>query len=372
MCLNRIKTTFNIDSFIFHYVYLITFVTIYLLNNHSSSNLFGYTKIFNLVTTMFLLFLLFYKLLLSNFKIKINKFDFIIFALILSVVLFTILTRKYINFHWIYLIFAYIFFYKDIKLNENFKKLVLTIVFFSVIYQISTIRFDGIRPVINWYDPNYSGFFIFVLFLFLRYEKMRIMSYIILALGFLTLSRAYVLAVLIFFVLNNLPFLLTFIKKFKLNHFFVILFISFIPLFFIEKYFVSQDVRLHAATSENKKLSSIADASNQDRFTANILFKEDLFENIQKYQFGVNIEDYVEDVFRNTPHNAFYTIIINYGLYFFILYFIIFAKIYDKFFTKQNIPIIISLFSYYMLLGAGIQGYPGLLVFYLLYIKKEV
>lgn len=365
------KTKISLDSFIFHYVYVVVFFTIYILTNHSSNSLFLYTKLFNLLTTMILLSFLFYKLALSNFKLNINKIDFIVFFLIICIVLYTFISRQYINFHWIYLIFAYIYFYhKDIQLNQKFKKIVLTIVFVAVIYQLITIRFDGVRPVINWYDPNYSGFFIFVLFLFLRYEKMRIMSYIILFVGFLTLSRAYILAVLIYFVFTKISLFVSLIRKFRLNRFFVILFISFMPLFFIESYFISQDSRLKANTSENKNLYEVADASNQDRFTANVMFKEDLFNNLQKYQFGVALEDYTTNVFRNTPHNSFYTMIINYGIYFTILYFIIFAKIYNRFFNKQNIAIIISLFSYYMLLGAGIQGYPGLLIFYLLFIHK--
>lgn len=371
MYLARIKTTFSFDSFVFHYVYAVVFITIYILNNNHSDFSYLYTKIFNLITTILLLIFLFYKLTLCNFKLKINKIDFIFFSLLLSTVLLTFLIRNYVNFHWIYLIFAYIYFNKNIELNEKFKKIILTIVSFSVLYQLSTLRFMDIRPVINWYDPNYSGFFLFILFLFLKFEKMKIMSYVILISGLLTLSRGYILAILIFFLIDNFNFIKSIIVKLKLNKFLVILFISLIFLVFVENYFVKQNERLLGSGNDIEKIYTIADASNQDRFTANVLFKNNLFENFSDYQFGIDIEYYIENVFRNTPHNAFYSIIINYGIYFTIFYFIIFSKIYNKLMNKENIGIIISLFSYYILLGTGIQGYPGILVFYLLALNKN-
>jgi len=257
------------------------------------------------------------------------------------------------------------------NLNQRFKKSVLTVVFFSVIYQLATLRFMEIRPVINWQDPNFSGFFLFLLFLFLKYEKMRVMSYIIFIAGFLTLSRSYILAVAIFLVINNLSFIKSIILKVKLNHFLIILLFSLITLTFIEKYFVNTDVRFDKTMNNIEKIYTIADASNQHRFTANVLFKNDLINNFFDYQFGIDKDYYTDNVYMNTPHNAFYTIIINYGFYFMIFYFIIFAKIYNRFFTKENISIIFGLFSYYMLLGAGIQGYPGVLVFYLLALNKN-
>lgn len=364
------KIIFILDNFIFHYVYAVVFITIYILNNNHSEYSSLYMEIFNLITTVLLLFFLLYKLVLSDFKLKINKVDFIFFSLILCIALLTLLTRNYFNFHWIYLIFAYIYFNKHIELNQKFRKRVLTVVFFSVIYQLLTLRFMLIRPVINWYDPNFSGFFLFVLFLFLKYEKMRIMSYVILFSGLLTLSRGYILAITLFFTIDNFNFIKNIIIKLKLNRFLTLLGISLFGLIFIENYFVVEEGTLSGSGNDIEKIYTIADASNQDRFTANVLFKNDLFNNFLDYQFGVDIEYYTANIFRNTPHNAFYSIIINYGIYFTILFFIIFSKIYNRFLDKENIAIGISLFSYYMLLGAGIQGYPGILVFYLLSLNK--
>jgi|GEM_PF-4521387 len=365
------KENFKLDSFIFHYVYVVVFISIYVLSNNQLDSIYLYTKVFNLITTLIILFFLLAKIIMANPMPKIKLNDLILFQIIINIVFLTILIRKYINFHWIYLFFAYFYFYKkNIELNQIFRRLVLTIVFFSVIYQLLTTRFMGIRPVINWYDPNYSGFFLFLLFLFLKYENMKIMSIIIFITGFFTLSRSYVLATLVYILINNTSFIKSLIIKIKLNNFFIVMIISLLVLSFIEISFINIDRRLEATQNNIEKMYKLADASNQDRFTANVIFKKELFDNFFDYQFGVDQDWYIKNVFINTPHNSFYALIVNYGVYFTFFYIMIFGRIYNKFFIKQNIAIIMSIFTYYIFLGGGLQGYPSILIFYLLSLKK--
>lgn len=361
----------KVSSFFISIIYLLILFSVYFLNNSPTDQSILYTKLFNLAVSALVLFMLLYGAVFLELKSKV--IDFFVIANLLVVVIATYLTRGYVNFHWIYLFFAYFYFKNNnsIHINRTFNVVVLLAAFFASLFWMYNTRFYDGRPVTNWFDPNYSGFYVFVLFLLLWYSNLKFFSLIILFSGFLLLSRSYYLSVLIFFLLVNINLFREVFFKFKLNHFLVMVFIGLCFLIPIEKYFTSHESRL--ASMSDKSVLVVADASNQDRFTANVLFKEDLLESFLDYQFGMDVEEYTDRVFRNTPHNAFYALIINYGVYFTFFYLILYARAYDRFFTKENFPIIMCLFPYYLLLGAGIQGFPGLLVFFLLAIdKKEV
>jgi len=360
----------TLDKIIINYVYIVTLITIFILNNNQSTYTYIYTKIFNLITTLIMFIMIFIKLIFKNYKI--NRYDAFLFLLLIELVLITFFYRKYFIFHWIYLLFSYIYFNDKtyIYINGKIKKIMLFIVVISILYQLSKIRFLGVLPVINWYDPNYSGFFIFCLFLLLEKENMRILSKIILLSGFLTLSRNYYLAVLIYIFFTTFKYINDIIIKMRLNKFLVFIFISMFSLIIIENIILKKS-SVYYSQNEISKLYTFNDASNHDRFNANKLFKNEITKNFFKYQFGVSIEWYTKNVFRNTPHNFVYALIVNYGIYFTLIFYLLFAKVYDRFFNKENIPIIMSMFLYYLFLGAGIQGYPGILVFYILSDKKE-
>lgn len=358
----------SLENFTIHFVYIVTFITIYVLTNNHESDKYLYTKVFNLVTTIVLLGLLSIKLLFS--KETFEKRIFLLFFTIVVIVLLTLRYRNYINFHWIYLLFAYMYIDKEIYINKYIRIIVIYVTFLAIVYQMSTLRFMYIRPVINWYDPNYSGFFIFCFFLLLRKEKMQILSFLIFLSGFLTLSRNYIIAVIIYFLIEKINFFKKIIISFKINNFLKITIICMFLLTFVENFILTSEIKSYEQ-NDVSRLYTFTDASNNDRFIANKKFKEQIVKNTSEYQFGMDMEEYTKNVFRNVPHNYIYGLIVNYGFYFTFFFYFLFSKIYNRLFFEENFSLIFSLFFYYLFLGAGIQGYPGLLVFFILSICKE-
>lgn len=353
-------------------VYFSVFFSIYFLTNDWGSDYFIYTKYFNL--TISLIIILFLTISMRSSDKKINVLDFLLMLVMMASVLMTLIFRGYFNFHWIYILFAYFYFKDNVNsiIPINIRKNVLVLSSFITLLWLLSIRFVDGRPVTNWFDPNYSGFFIFILFMFLRFEGMKLLSYIILIAGFLTLSRSYALSVAIFFFFSYFSFFSKLFFHMKLNKFITIAFIGLVLLIPIENNFASKNERLSVVNKTGiATLTTVEDASNQARFTANLKFKDDLLEKPLRYQFGIDLEKYTSFVFHNSPHNAFYLVVLNYGFYFAIPFFILFGRVYNRYFNFENLPIILSLFPYYLLLGAGIQGLPGLLVFYLLSIDKR-
>lgn len=357
----------SLENFTIHFVYIITFITIYVLTNNHESDKYLYTKVFNLVTTIILLGLLSIKLFFS--KKTFQKRIFLFFFTLFVVVLLTLIYRNYINFHWIYLLFAYMYMDKDTYINKYTKNVVIYVTFLSIIYQMSTLRFMFVRPVINWYDPNYSGFFLFCFYLYLRKENRKILSLIVFILGFLTLSRNYILAQLLYIILEKSNFIKNIIKKLRINNFIKLTLICLVILTITENFILTSEMKSYNQ-NDFSRLYTFQDASNNDRFTANKKFKEQITKNPLSYQFGVDIDEYTKVVFRNTPHNFIYSFIVNYGFYFMIIYIFVFSKIYQRVFIYDNFSYIISLFLYYIFLGVGLQGYPSLLIFFILTISK--
>lgn len=355
----------TLEDFTKNYVFIITLFTIYILNNDHRLNSYQYTRFFNLGATIILLILLILKIIYNKDEKIFKKIDIIIFGFIFLSFILTYICRKYINFHGIYLLFAYIYMKEDIIVNKKLKKNLLIIVFFSVIYQLVTIRFLGVRPVINWYDPNYSSFYLFCLFLLLKKENMRYMASIILISGFFTLSRNYILAVICYLTIEKFSLIKRYIIKYKFNNFYLIMLLGVIGLLTVESIILTNSISQNTGNNISR-LYKFKDASNKDRFTANIKFKKDMKENFKKYQFGTNVEEYTKEIFRNVPHNYIYGLILNYGLYFTLFFYMIFGKIYNRFFVEENIAIILSFFLYYLFLGVGIQGFPGLLTLFVL------
>lgn len=122
-----------------------------------------------------------------------SYFEWIAIIGMISTVISTLFARGYLNFHWIYLLFSLVFLSSNKQLT--FSGSIFISDFFAValitFYWLFTTRFYDGRPVTNWYDPNYSGFYIFLLFLFLWYSKLKFFSVLVLASGFLLLILNY-------------------------------------------------------------------------------------------------------------------------------------------------------------------------------------
>lgn len=344
----------NVDCLIYHIIYLLTLISLFFLNNdRTSSNEYTLNIILSFFTFIFLLIILF---LIFSGAYKVNKkISIYIFACLLCVCM-VFFFRYYIVVHWIYLLISLYVVLSKKQLSKSVLFVTILLSCGSIIYQLSIYRFFDGRPVLSYIDPNYSSYYIFCLFLFAWLSGYKKISILLIFCGFMTLSRNYFLAVIIFLLFNNLKVLKSFILYFNYTH---ILFIGYLFLLLFSLWFLSifsDDVRI-ANNSTEKDITVVVDQSNLDRFAANILFIDDLYHNVKKYMWGINLDDYTNKVFRNSPHNSLLQLVLNYGIFFTVFYFLIFSYILKQYHRSiKFIPAYMSLLMYFLLLGGGIYG----------------
>lgn len=355
----------KLANFIVNYSFIATFISIYILNNNSNIPSYTYTRIINLVMTMVLLSLL-VLYAIKEMKLSLKTYSLLFSAISISFVV--LLIRWYIIFHWIYLVTIVLLLKeKDIRVNLKVKKTVIWASSIFVLYQLSTTRFLGTVPVLSWQDPNYSAYYIFMLGVFSKKSGYKKISLILLLLGFLTLSRTYILAVLLFLVFENINSLKILFIKCKMVGFFRLMIISLIVVLAFGSFYIAKERDVTHFTDRGvERLFVVGDLSNLHRFIANEKFIDSILSNPGQYLFGMDTPDYQNKVFMNTPHNAFLALIVNYGILFFFPFILLYGMSFNKLFSKDNIPLIIPQFIFYSFLGAGIQGFPGLLLFFTL------
>lgn len=340
-----------------------TFFSIYILNN--DKDFYSFSLIINGVA----LIIIFTFFLIKYFFEK-NNISYLHLFLLFLLIFFSLINSIYlekINLHFVF-VFILLLFVNEAPSKIN-KKIKNTIIFFcslSIIYQLYNFRFLEITPTLSWKDPNYSGFFLFLFFLFLRGVGNKYLSYLFLILGFLTISRSYILAVLILFFFEKINAIRSFFNLLKINNFFYSLFLSFLGLLVLGNIISNQEEHT-IEYSVSSKLSTLNDSSNHHRFRANEEFYKDLLKNPEHYFFGYNKEKYIENVYINTPHNAFLITVINYGLLFSFFYIILCGIIFNKILSESNSPAFFAIFSYYCFLGAGFHGFPFVLTIITLY-----
>ncbi len=241
--------------------------------------------------------------------------------------------------------------------------LIMTLIY-SVIYNIGDGRmaYSAIREI------NQSGLAIFCLACLLI-QKNIYLSLITFILGFLTLSRSYMLAVLciIFF---RLSFIKNFLKKFNLNIFnFVNLTIlsSFIlymlGVIYIYQYKAGNIVD---STNLNSKLT-LLDTSNLFRFFVIYVIISVYISNPAKIFVGITDNEYVNFLSKisnstgipyhyTVPHNLFFSHLKIYGI-FAVIEIIYVSNILKKIVNEQNFGIYVAIALYSIILGAGLYSY---------------
>ena len=351
----------NKRKFIFSFVFTITFLSLFLLNNNRKdpSNLLLLNSILSFFTLLFICVIP--SGFFNNLHLKVKVIDFFLFVIILSGFVFCLIVRGYIIVHWVYLFIFYILVSaSDFNLSTFLKKSLLFIGFFSLVLQLVLFDLDG-RPVLSYIDSNYSSMMIFLFSVYVFYNIGKFHSLLPFSLGILTLSRAYVLVCLVFF-------LLYYIRKYDLLNRTMLFFtrpivsfviITFLPLlinFVFVLNFTSETVAI--TTVDNKFSGSLIDRSNLDRSLASVLFITQLTSNPFDYMFGVNIDWYLDNVFRNSPHHSFFQMVLNYGWVFSLPYIFIFLLCSRRICLErpEMAPFYIALFIYLMTLGGGLFG----------------
>jgi hypothetical protein len=347
------------------------FVGIFLLNNNRED--VRNEMILNAILTVFsICFLMGSFLLFATNRIKLKKIDVVLLFCLIFCAIMTLFVRKYFSVHWIYLLTAICVSKLDLCLNRRYFDIFMLVGFFSIIWQLSTIKnFFGI-PVLSWQDPNYSSLVIFLFGLFLFKLGKNYLTYIALFLGLFTLSRACFIAISIF-ILLRIPFIHKLLMQSIFHsvpfYFFIVIAVPYIAtvpyLNYLEKN--SDKMNNDIMTRDINRLSSYWDASNQDRFIANELFIEDLVNHPQRYLFGIHLEEYTKTIFRNSPHNIVGQLVLNYGIFFAIFYLILLFRMIKLLFSGDNEFILYPLLIYLLFLGGVWIGIS--LIFFTILLK---
>jgi hypothetical protein len=270
----------------------------------------------------------------------------------------TFAVRRYVIAHWVYLLTAILALKSEVQVSDRVKKWSIYLCLISIIFQLATIRFFDGRPTLSHIDTNYSGFYIFCFFAFAWKNGYRKIALIAGALGFLTLSRCYMLAMAAFFFVEYVPF---FRKKIMSRFSFPVLLLSgYLALLLLGGYFlqrVSPEEGYKAThQTEKSRLLVFKDLSNVHRFMANQKFLDDFMEKPSKYFWGIDAKEYNKTVFLNTPHNGIFSLVVSYGLFFTFFYLLLLLKAFNRFYTPPNFPFFAGLLLYLLFLGGMLWG----------------
>lgn len=96
-------------------------------------------------------------------------------------------------------------------INKKLIKKFCYIYIVGVIIQLSLFKYFG-RRVLSLLDPNWTAYLLFLFFILLDKIKLSFLKWLVLFMGFLMLSRNYVLGVVLYFLLK-IPIILKISRK---------------------------------------------------------------------------------------------------------------------------------------------------------------
>ncbi|EHK0944416.1 TPA: hypothetical protein MNB55_004134 [Citrobacter farmeri] len=265
------------------------------------------------------------------------------------------------------LMFAAVYFLiENIKQGLYSLNIVRVMIILSLLFSfIQSLYFrseDG-RPALSFIDPNFSAFYIFMLFAVSYNLRLKIIMYLCFALGMFMLSRAFLLAVVVFWILNNTTFFYTFAKRCKVYHPFVMVILSLFLVFTAGtalRTFGGNDVADY--DSGISRFSTINDGSNRLRFQLNDQFLSALTQSRELQLHGVTKEFYTANFAPLIPHNGFFEFVRLNGLLLAIIYIsFVFLFILNKS-VKSTFPLLFSYILYMCFLPVIPAGISLLLV----------
>lgn len=298
---------------------------------------------------------------------KITLFDIFIFM----ISIFFCFLKKDISYLHIFSIGLCNKLYSNDYILKEIKHYLLNSIFiyicllFVVIYSIIYFGYDGRYVNTGQLDPNTSGLAIFCLFTIIRLRNKKVGT-ILFIIGFLTLSKSYLLAVAIYFLIAYL-----YNKKditLKLNYA-VLSVLSIAFLIFLSSLFIyMEDLgKIKNYQSGINRFIVIFDYSNYHRFTVNTNLLAIYNENKDLLVTGIEEEDfynlnsrYSHDqgmiFYRIRPHNYFFSYFRIYGIWSFLIFFLTY-KIMKKILNETNNCISLAIFMYLIFLGLGMSNY---------------
>ena len=356
----------------YNVVFFLCFFSLFILNNNRKdpSNLVILNSLLTLFTLVFIVLLPIGLNYILKWRLSVVHL-FLISLLVLSAIL-CFISRQYIIVHWLYLLIYLLFLTGDkaIELSKPLKMCVSILCFTSMVVQLFIFDLDG-RPVLSYIDTNYSSMMIFLFGMFCFYKVDKKLAICVLALGIITLSRAYLLVVFCFVLLtllqrnNTIEKMMLYFTKPIVSFLLIVSLPLAINFYFVANHSVED---LVVNTAETKLSGSMVDRSNFDRSMASVMFVTEVILAPQKYMFGVNLDNYLENIFRNSPHHSILQMMLNYGWAFTIPYSLLFFSLarHACRLNKKLLPFYLSYFIYLMTLGGGIFGMPVVLLAFIL------
>ena len=231
-------------------------------------------------------------------------------------------------------------------------------------------------------EENFTGISIIILAL-IYYKRNHFLAYIVFGIGFLTLSRNYILAVICIVIFNNKSIKKAIKKIYKKVSFFIVLVISSGLLYILG--LVS--IRLYKLgviafyTSLKDRLHNFFDLSNYARFTTNYFYIQSILNSPIKLFTGQSMNEFQKAALQiakkdgviyrgNGLHNYALSYLMNYGIAA-VFCFIITSKVIKNYTTEHNFYIFVVLSLYAIFLGAGPAGYWLVLFVFLMILYQH-
>lgn len=305
----------------------------------------------NLVSLVFISAFLAYFSLLRKLK-----FSYINYFLIAILIGLSILKTSQSDFspYFIYLIAAFFVSKHKIEISPKVIEISILLSFLSLLFQFIQ-SFGRERLGNSAIDPNFSGYYFFLFFLLCWKMNFKKIGVIIISIGLMTLSRNFLLAILLFsiFSANAIQVLC---RKLKILNYYLLVLIS-MSLLLIGGLYYLKNVKIdYRYSNSSDRLLDVKDESNQERFLINTIVVSNIYADPYNFLWGKSQSEYKAKLYKKFPHNAFLALIIGHGLLLSIVYLIFFGKIFNQNFDA-NIPYIFSLFAYFLFLtGGAISG----------------
>ncbi len=324
-------------------------------------------KIFLPIFIVFLLFELLDK------KIKLYTLDLLLILIILLSSLFNFYVEKVGD--AIVISILLLTYKKQQIFNKTFLLIIYLFSAIAIIGQLLVYRDEVENTIILAVgDPNFSGL-IMLLFFFFCWKNRFILGVVLsVVCAFLFVSRAYFLALAIFFVLfflerinSQTRIINGLINLFsQKSRFFLILIVANLSLLFFSIYFLNYiEVQTGYKPRDLSRLQRLNDNSNLTRFTSNYVWLNLIQKDSDIALFGVpsqyNDEDELNKFFKSlgsrvVPHNSLFHIIAQRGILFCLVYFLIIDKILNKTYKKENFKYILAYLVFALFLHAAYGG----------------
>ncbi|WP_064554800.1 hypothetical protein [Buttiauxella noackiae] len=247
--------------------------------------------------------------------------------------------------------------------NVSYVKIMIVVSLIFSCAQAIYFRSEDGRPALSFIDPNFSAFYVFMLFAISSILRLRLLNFFCFMLGMFMLSRAFLLAVIVFWILGHVNFIFNTARRLKLSHPFIMAILSLFLVFAAGsalRTFGGNDVSDY--DSGISRFSTVNDGSNRLRFQLNEQFLSALSESSDLKLRGVSREFYTSTYAPLIPHNGFFEFVRINGLLLTIIFisFVFLSMINSN--AKCTFPFVTSYIIYLCFLPVIPAGLSLLLV----------